>query len=369
MLLSRLSLKNFRVHKNTTLNFSEALNYIIGGNGQGKTSLIEAAYFLCTTKSFYAKDPEAVSFYENEFELRGTFKDLTEDNNRLVFSSADNRKYYFQNDKLISRNSNIIGKFPVVILTPSDHAITQGAPAERRRFVDSVISQASSTYLNILLDYNKTLKHRAIVLNQLREKHTSSTNDELDAWSKRLIENGSEIILHRKRFINQFNDYISESYSKIMDGRETPGINYSFLEGNVGHNLNSDFENLIIQKREEEIRRAANLVGPHRDDFIFNINQTILRTYGSQGQHKTFQTALRFAEFFYLKDLTGKVPIFLLDDVFGELDTYRAGKISEYLKEVGQAFITLTDFNDFSFLTKCSNDLIIKIDNGTITYA
>jgi len=94
-----------------------------------------------------------------------------------------------------------------------------------------------------------------------------------------------------------------------------------------------------------------------------------LKTFGSQGQNKTFQTALRFAEFFYLKDTSGKTPIFLLDDVFGELDAYRAGKISEYLKEVGQAFITLTDFANFSFLKKDEKDLIIKLDNGKIAYA
>jgi DNA replication and repair protein RecF len=125
MILSGLSLKNFRTHKNTTLNFSETLNYIVGGNGQGKTSVLEAAYFLCTTKSFNSKDSEAVSFNESELEIRGSFNDLTEDKIRLVFSIPENRKYYFQNDKLISRSVQIIGKFPVVILTPADHAITR----------------------------------------------------------------------------------------------------------------------------------------------------------------------------------------------------------------------------------------------------
>lgn len=369
MILSALSLKNFRTHKNTILNFSETLNYIVGGNGQGKTSVLEAAYYLCTTKSFNSKDVEAVSFNENEFEIKGNFKDITEDKIKLVFSTPENRKYYFQNDKLISRSSQIIGRFPVVILTPADHEITQGAPSERRKFVDSVISQASSTYLNLLLDYNKTLKHRAVVLNLLRENKTKQLETELDAWTEKLIESGVELINHRKKFLDDFNRYVFEAYNKIVDDKEKPSIYYNFLDGTDAIEIKNIFEKILSNIREEEIRRSVNLVGPHKDDFIFNINDINLRTYGSQGQHKTFQAALRFAEFFYLKEATGKTPIFLLDDVFGELDAYRAGKISDYLKEVGQALITITDFADFSFLTKGTKDLVIKLNNGQIVYA
>ena len=332
MILSGLSFKNFRTHKNTTLNFSESLNYIVGGNGQGKTSILEAAYYICTTKSFNSKDSEAVSFNEDGFEIKGNFRDLTEDKIRIVFSIPENRKYYFQNEKLISRNSQIIGKFPVVTIIPADHAITQGAPAERRRFVDSVIAQASSTYLSILLEYNKTTKQRAVVLNRLREENSNNYFRELDAWTEKLIGNGIELISYRKKFLLDFNKYVSSSYSKIIDDKEIPSIEYSFLEGSKSEDIKNAFEQLIVKKTEEEIRRGTNLVGPHRDDFVFNVNGINLRTFGSQGQHKTFQAALRFAEFFYLKDTTGKTPIFLLDDVFGQLDAYRAGKISEYLK-------------------------------------
>lgn len=369
MILTGLSLHNFRAHKNSSILFSENLNYIVGGNGQGKTSILEAAYYLCTTKSFNSKDVEVLSFNENEFEIKGVLKDITEDNSRIYFSSSENRKYYFKNDKLIARASQIIGKFPVVILTPADHSITQGAPAERRKFIDSVISQASSTYLNILLDYNKTLKHRSVLLNQLKEKYSRQLDIELDAWNEKLVESGTEIIIHRKNFINIFVDYVSVSYEKIVDTKELPSIRYDYLDNFNCDDVKKNFKNLLKEKKEEEIRRGANLVGPHKDDFIFFINNINLRTYGSQGQHKTFQTALRFAEFFYLKDKTGKTPIFLLDDVFGELDAYRAGKISKYLKEVGQAFITLTDFADFSFLSKEEKDLIIKLENGKISYA
>ena len=124
------------------------------------------------------------------------------------------------------------------------------------------------------------------------------------------------------------------------------------------------------QKAEDEIRRGINLVGPHKDDFIFNINGISLKNYGSQGQHKTFQTVLRFAEYFYLKDKKENTPLFLLDDVFGELDSERARAISEYLSDVGQAIITLTDFGNFSYLKVAENDKVIKLsDKSEVIYA
>lgn len=369
MILSGISLKNFRTHKHTILNFSESLNYIVGGNGKGKTSVLEAAYYLCTTKSFNSKDSNAVTFNEADFEIKGTFNDLTEDKIKVIFSIPDNRKYFFQNEKLITRSSQIIGRFPVVILTPADHQITQGSPADRRKFVDSVISQASNTYLNILLDYNRTLKQRAVILNTLKEKYSSQAIKELQAWTDKLIESGTELITHRRDFILIFNKYVSESYQKIIEDKEIPKIEYNFLENNKRSGIAETFKTLLQERKEEEIRRGINLVGPHRDDFILSINDLNLKTYGSQGQHKTFQAALRFAEFFYIKDTAGKTPLFLLDDVFGELDAHRAGRISNYLKEVGQAFITLTDFADFSFLLKEKNDSIIRLENGKISYA
>ena len=133
MILSSINLKNFRSHNDTFLNFSDKLNFIIGGNGQGKTTVLESIYYLCTSKSNNSKtDIEAVSFNEAGFELNGIFKDLSENKVRIFYSVADNKKYYFKDSKLISRSTDIIGKFPVVILTPSDHSITQGPCGKKK---------------------------------------------------------------------------------------------------------------------------------------------------------------------------------------------------------------------------------------------
>lgn len=370
MILSSIHLKNFRSHSDTQLNFSDQLNYIIGGNGQGKTSVLEAIYYLCTTKSSITKlDNEVVRFRENEFEITGNFKELTENTTRIFYSLRENKKYCFQNGKQIPRSADIIGKFPVVLLAPADHSITQGSPVERRKFIDSVISQASETYLNFLLDYNKTLRQRSSLLFRLKDERRKELFDELEAWTSKLIYSGTEIIRHRIKFVNEFNVYIKSSYERIMGDTEFPEINYAYLDEGNGGDIEELFKKQLNLKRDDELRRAANLCGPHRDDFIFLINSINLKNFGSQGQHKTFQTALRFAQFFYLKERTGKTPIFLLDDVFGELDTDRSQKISEYLKNVGQGFITLTDFTNFKFLKREANDSLINISNGEIAYA
>ena len=369
MILASISLRNFRLHEKIDIEFSENLNYIVGGNGQGKTTILESIYYLCTTKSFPAKtDNEVVRFDENGFSVRGKFIDKAQ-NNVLINYGNDSGKNYYLDDKLLSRSSDIIGKFPVVLLTPADHSITQGAPGQRRKFVDSVISQSSAAYLKNLLDYNRTLKQRSSLLSIMKERRTEDLMIEFDAWTEKLVDAGTEIIKSRIRFIEEFGQYITQSYYRIMDEEEKPSAEYLYLNGCKENDVKENFYLQLKEAKQNELRRATNLVGPHKDDFIFSVNGVNLKTYGSQGQHKTFQAVLRFAEFFYLKDITSKAPLFLLDDVFGELDGYRANKISDYLKEVGQAFISLTDFGNFSFLTRDENDRIINLSEGKLTYA
>jgi DNA replication and repair protein RecF len=370
MVLKQIELQNFRLHKNTSLEFSDKLNLIIGGNGQGKTTILEAIYYLCTTKNLnLASESDVVAFGENYFEARGKFSDLTENNTRIFYDTLKNKKNFFLDDKQVSNSSNIIGKFPIVTLIQSDHAITQGSPSERRRFVDSVISQASHTYLEMLLDYNKVLRQRSSLLSQIKETRDRGLLEQLDAWTDSMITSGTEIIKHRIRFIEEFNIYLHDAYNHIIEGFEEPQIEYDSLAELTEENAAEKFRQEINAMREDELRRATNLVGPHRDDFVFSINGLQLRRFGSQGQHKTFQIALRFGQFFFIKEKLGKTPIFLMDDVFGELDTFRAGKISQYLSEIGQAFITMTDLTKTEGLNKTAGNFLFRVENGTAAIA
>lgn len=370
MNLKLLKLKNFRLHKNSSIEFSDNLNYILGGNGQGKTSILEAVYYISTTKSYIASsDYEAVSFSENFFDVEAEISDLTENKIKLTYNALNNKKDITLNDKNVYSAASIIGKFPIVIITQSDYKITLGAPADRRKFIDSIISQASETYLNVLLEYQKTLRQRSSLLNQIKETNNSDLFKQLDVWTETLVSRGTEIVKHRLKFVRLFNDYISTCYRKIMNDTEKPIIKYSFNNCEDENKIESVFIEELEKLREQELRRATNLVGPHRDDFLFYINDYELKSFGSQGQNKTYQIALKFGQFFFLKDILGKTPMFLMDDVFGELDSFRANKISEYLNDIGQAFITLTDFSNFGHLNKSANDKIIKVEQGKVSYA
>ncbi|MCF8262145.1 MAG: DNA replication and repair protein RecF [Melioribacteraceae bacterium] len=369
MTLNKLFLTNFRLHENTTLEFSNNLNYIVGGNGQGKTSILEAIYYLCTTRNIsQSSDQEAVTFSKKYFELNGNFKDLTTNKTKVFYDNESNRKNYFLDDKQIYRASSIIGKFPVVTLTPSDHSITMGSPADRRKFIDSVISQSSDTYLKILMEYNKTIKQRSSLLSQLKDHRSAGLLQELDAWDLMLAKNGAEIIRHRINFLNDFELFVKEAYHNLMEEVEVPEIFYSTIQISDFSKIEEDILSALEKRRKDELIRGTNLVGPHRDDFVFSINGLELKKFGSQGQHKTFQIALRFGQFFFMNERLGRKPIFLMDDVFGELDTYRANKISEYLKDIGQAFITMTDFSNVANLSINETDRMINVHGGVAEY-
>lgn len=369
MLLKSLRVKNFRVHTDTFLEFSEKLNFLSGGNGQGKTTIIEAIYFLCTTKNFKsASDAELLQFGKDEYEIGGLFKSLTDNKASIYYSLNENKRAYVQDGKQVSRTSEIVGKFPVVLLTPDDSSLTHGYPADRRKFVDAILSQASELYLNTLLDYNKTLRHRASLLNKLNENRRVDYLEELEAWNSKLVQEGTSLIKYRKKFVEQFNSHLLSAYYEIMQNEEIPDIEYQNF-ANGSDEIESVFSSLLEERKDEEILRGSNLTGPHRDEFVFKVNDKNLKTFGSQGQHKTFQVALRFAQFFYLKERFYKTAVFLLDDVFGELDKSRAERISRYLRQVGQVFITITDFSNLSFLTTNPDDLVINIKDGTAVYA
>lgn len=369
MALNKLVLKNYRIHKYSDIDFSDKVNFIVGGNGQGKTSIIEAIYYLCSTKSLNSfSDYEAVNFAELFFEIRGSFSDVSKNNCRIKYSKEENKKSYFFNDKQTVSASEVIGRFPVSVLTPADRNLTLGSPADRRKFADSSLSQASAVYLDSLLEYNRTLRQRSALLFKIKETRNYSMLSQLDVWTQRMVKLGSYIIKKRKEFVEEFSPYISDSYNFIMQGKEVPKIEYkSSVVFNEESDVEESFFSIMDELKDEEIRRAVNLVGPHKDDFLFSINGNDIKRFGSQGQNKTFQAALKFAQFFFLKNILNKTPIFLLDDVFGELDAERSFKISEYLTKLGQSFITLTNFAKLEFL-KSSESLTINISEGVIIY-
>ena len=352
MKIVRAQLRQFRNHDCTELEFGATTNALLGDNGEGKTNVLEALSFLCLTKSFYAaSDATVLQKGKDLFEVKGTLlSDVgIEHAVRAVYESQSNQKRVFIDGKEPERLSSVIGQFPIVVLSPENSNITFGTPADRRRFMDLVIAQSSRVYFEDLLEYRRVLRQRNKILSDIHRGFGG--NDLLEPWNETLVTHGARLLLKRAQFFEEFAPFIRRAYKSIAQESENPVIEYSpqvvarpldRLE-----DIAERFREKLVNKKEEEIRLGITLVGPHRDEVVFSINALQLRSYASQGQHKTFLVALKVAEFFYLKERCTETPIILLDDVFTELDETRSQKLIALIDSLGQSFITTTNEHVF----------------------
>jgi DNA replication and repair protein RecF len=357
MLLQHLVLENFRNYQKISIDFSDKCNIIFGDNAQGKTNILEAIFYLCFSRSFRtASDKETVNFEKNFCRVLGSFLLDLNVNQTVVFQfSREEGKTILIEEKKLNRYSELIGKLPIVLLSPEDYKITGGGPAERRNLMDMFLSQVSSIYLKNLQQYNRILKQRNTILSDFSRK---GKYDEkiLEPWNESFIETGSKIIKSRNSFITEFSPLLTECYSGLNQANELISFTYkpSFLLSAVAE-IENRFRTTLHQNKAAERIRGMSLYGPHRDDFIFMISGNELRTYGSRGQHKSALVALKLAQFFYLKQKKNETPILLLDDLFSDLDPQRGKKILASIEHIGQTFITTTqkiNYLDANFLRK-----------------
>ena len=353
MFLKNIRLKNFRNHCDSYLEFGEKANVILGDNGEGKTNLLEAISYISLTKSFYASGDAVVVLIGSEiFEIEASILTDNKISNKvnIGYNEKTGEKVYNLNKKRIEPFSSIIGKFPLVFLSPDNSNITFGGPSERRKFLDIVISQSNLPYFEVLSEYRKVVRHRNKILGDLKISRSFSF-ELLEAWNEQLIKLGSKLIYKRNEFINEFKEYISTSYQDMVNTEEVPSIEYApSFELDVDISLESiseKFKSQLASKTNNEMRLGATLVGPHRDEVIFKLNDLDLRSFASQGQHKTFLVALKIGEFFYLKERCKEKPLFLLDDVFAELDEQRSKHLLNLIESLSQTFITSTNYEIF----------------------
>jgi DNA replication and repair protein RecF len=348
VILQRLALETFRNHEQTIVDCSSGVNLFLGDNGEGKTNILEGISYLCLSKSFYAaNDTIVTNLLKNGFIVTGGFlsdgKILYE--TRVVFDKQQNQKSITVNKAKVDKASSLLGRFPVVILSPEQSSITIGSPSVRRRFVDFVISQSSRTYLEYLIDYKRILKQRNKILSDLMYSQTEN-KAAIEPWNESLGRVGAALMEKRIEFIENFQPLVIDTYATIAGNAEAPEISYmpSFKCAAAGKEaIESAFQQAIIDHHQEEHRIGYSLVGPHRDEVILKINKLETRNFASQGQHKTFLIAIKLAEFFYLKERCSETPILLLDDILSEMDGRRSQRLLETIAELGQVFMTSTD--------------------------
>jgi DNA replication and repair protein RecF len=344
-----LRLDRFRNYEQLRLKCVEETNVFLGENGQGKTNILEALSFVCLTKSFYASNEKVVlQLGADRFEVEAALESDhgTEYVVRVIYDCTSGEKNITVNKAPVEKLSSMIGQFPIVILSPENSAITFGAPAERRRFADLVISQTSGVYLDDALEYRRVLRqrNRILAVGKAERRESSSL---LEPWDASLARYGARIVARRRAFAEEFLPHIETSFRTLTRGEEEPSVRYvPSIRYESGSSVD-DLEKMVLDElanhRRDELRMGTTLIGPHRDEFDFAINGKELRKFASQGQHKTFLVALKVAEFHYLNERREETPLLLLDDVFSELDEPRSHRLLEVVRGLGQTFITTTD--------------------------
>jgi DNA replication and repair protein RecF len=260
----------------------------------------------------------------------------------------DEGKRVFVNKAPLDRLTEVVGMVPIVVASPTDIAITGGGPEERRRFVDNTLSQAHPVYLDDLMRYRRALKQRNALLTDMRRRRPVDPGM-LASWDYELASAGSRIVVARRAFIETFREYVLKAYGQLQAVREEPKLTYKpavrLPKGTADAEVQAAFEMHLRDAASNERARGRTLVGPHRDEVVLELDGLEVRRYASQGQHRTFGLALMLAKYYYLQEQRDEPPLFLLDDVFGDLDERRKAVILALLQsdEVGQCFVTVAD--------------------------
>jgi DNA replication and repair protein RecF len=358
MRLRDIRLQSFRNHERSRIKCASGRNVFLGNNGEGKTNILEAISYICLTKSFYSSnDATAVQIGQPGFKVSATaVSDIdVEYVVEVSYEKEEREKTITINKGVVEDKSSVVGMFPVVVLSPENANVTSGMPAERRRFMDVVISQSNKTYLRDLIEYRRILRQRnRILLDGKQGLHVS--RETLDPWTENLVRTGSQVTVRRARFVQEFAPYLRDVFVSITGKGEDPFIEYEpsvrFNTGSDEATVSKTFQAQLEEQYAEEQKLGTTLVGPQKDELKFGINSLGLKSYASQGQHKTFLVAMKVAEFFFLRERCQETPILLLDDVFSELDNNRSEKVLAMTAGLGQTFITSTDAQRFSEDTK-----------------
>lgn len=332
-ILEKITVADFRNIRLQELEFSPNLNCISGNNGEGKTNLLDAIYYLSMTKSaFSATDRYNFRYGTSSFSICGTYLMPNSLESRFSIQvDLTGEKKVRRDDKPYGKVSSHIGVLPVVMVSPEDISLISESGEERRRFVNSVLSQMDREYLVSLQQYNRLLQQRNRMLKDLQ-----TDRDLLSVFDSRLQAYAEPVHKARKKFTDDIRPVISEYYRMLSGGSEQVDVRYrSDLEkGALADLLASSYEKDRILKYTS--------AGIQRDDFEFSMNGWPIRKCGSQGQQKSFLVSLKFAQYEIMKRCCGFAPLLLLDDVFDKLDMNRISNLLSMVSgsDFGQIFIT-----------------------------
>ena len=359
MYIKSLQLINYRNYENLSIKLCPNVNVFIGDNAQGKTNVIEAIYYCGFAKSHRTnRDKELIEWNKDRAFIRLDVHKDRLDKIIDVNILKDGKKAISINSIKISKIGELIGTFNVVMFSPEDLKIVKESPGIRRRFIDMELSQLNKRYYHNLVQYNKVLHERNLVL-----KNKNINEEMLDIYDIQLAQYGENIIKTRLKYIEQLNKYCKEIHKEITSGKEEIEFKYISTVKDLD-NIKDSMIKLLEQNRKKDIDKRATSIGPHRDDFNIYLNNIDAKIYGSQGQQRTSVLTIKFASLKIIKEITGEYPVLLLDDVLSELDFNRKRYVLTSIKNI-QTVITCTGIEDLtSYLDE--NSKVFRVINGRI---
>ena len=339
MIIQNIKLINFKNYIDIEFDFSHKITCFTGLNGVGKTNLLDALHYLSLTKSYFnSPDSKNIKYGEDFFVVQGAIKKNDKVNKLYCGFKKGKKKKFMLNDIVYKKFSEHIGLFPVVMVSPADGRLITGSGEERRKYIDSVISQYDKEYLTTLIKYNRILEQRNKLLKNFA-KNQYFDIDTLEIYNEQLAFSGNIIHDKRNAFIDKLLPLFNDFYKYISENKETVLLNYkSQLNDN-------NFLDLLKQNIEKDRVLQYTSVGIHRDDISMQINEHVVKNAASQGQQKSFLISLKLAQFEFIKRSQNIKPVLLLDDVFDKFDRNRVAQIIQLVSDdkFGQIFITDTN--------------------------
>lgn len=348
MWLETIELSGFRNYQETALTFSDGVNVFLGQNAQGKTNMMESIYFLALARSHRTTSDKELINWEADFTRVSGKINSKGSTFPLAISLSNKGKQAKVNHLEQKKLSQYVGNLNIILFAPEDLELVKGSPAVRRQFIDRELGQMSAVYLHHLVNYQEILKQR----NQYLKEYKASQSFDmvyLDILTEQLATEGAEVLDRRLNFVAKLNEWAALIQQDISQGKEKLDIQYKSTLSLSNDSQKSSIYCQLMDKYEEskqrELDRGTTIIGPHRDDLVFYVNDKNIQTYGSQGQQRTTALSVKLAEIELMKEMTGEYPVLLLDDVLSELDNHRQTHLLKTIEKKVQTFLTTTSLD------------------------
>ncbi len=399
MQIDHLSLTNFRNYARLEVSLPADKPIVLcGDNAQGKTSALEAIYYLATSTSPYTTSDRQLIHWRTQGDpipfarLSAELGNKTSRYHKLdvtlmldITSGSPRFRKSVKLNNVDKRVMDVTGLLNVVLFVPQDLSLVEGSPNDRRRFMNTTLTQVDLDYSLALNEYEKLLPQRNALLKRIIERRSNPA--ELEFWDEQLASSGAVIIAGRQKFLRELETKAQDTHHALTGGRETLSLKYlpsimptAAVDNRqlsfdvIGLDLNRQLEpeqvkpqflQRLMEKQREDIQRGLTLSGPHRDELRLFINERDCGLYGSRGQARTAVMALKFAELQWMRDQIGEYPLFLLDEVAAELDSKRRAFLLERLDGQAQTLVTATGLDIFApaFLNRAR---VFRVVNGQI---